>query len=236
MIQKREQLKVRAGVFDNITLNALYKLYGKHFDSLKGPISTGKEAIVYLAENGKKNVALKIYRIIARQYKTIKNYIEGDPRFSKVKMTPKSIMFAWAQKEYKNLEVASSVMNVPKPIAVEKNILVMDFIGINGIASPLARNALPKNPEKWKKVIFKWVKDLWVKKRLVHGDLSEWNIMNHKEEPVIIDISQAVLREHPLSLKLLRRDVETITKWFNKLGVFDESLLKWLNKVESSHV
>jgi len=54
---------------------------------------------------------------------------------------------------------------------------------------------------------------------LVHGDLSEYNIMIWEEKPVICDISQAVLLDHPLSDQLLRRDIVNINNYFSELGV-----------------
>ena len=228
----REKFKVYEGVFDNITFQALYRLYSKYFDKLVGPISTGKEADVYLAEKGKEFVALKIYRVLARMYKGIDVYIRDDPRFKSVRKNPRQLIYLWTKKEFKNLlRAASAGVRVPKAIAYNKNVLVMEFIGADGKGAPLARNNPPLNPVKWKNIIYEWIKVLWNEKKMVHGDLSEWNILNYNEEPVIIDISQAVLQKHPLSIKLLKRDVNNITHWFAKLGVIDDSLKDWLNVV-----
>jgi RIO kinase 1 len=228
----RDKFKVYEGVFDNITFKALYKLYPKYFDSLKGPISTGKEADVYLAEKGKGLVALKIYRIIARMYKGIAKYIKDDPRFKSLLSNPRQIVFEWTKKEYKNLLRAKSAgVRVPEPIGFNKNVLVMEFIGTKNIPAPLARNSPPKNPVKWRDLTYSWIKGLWNDKNMVHGDLSEWNILNFNGKPVFIDISQAVLKSHPLSIKLLKRDVANISNWFDKLGVDDGSLKEWLKMV-----
>lgn len=228
----REKFKVYEGVFDQITFKALHKLYPNYFDSLKGPISTGKEADVYLAEKGDGYVALKIYRILARMYKGFDVYIRDDPRFKSVRNNPLQLIFAWTKKEYKNLLRANDAgVRVPEAFGFKKNVLVMEFIGSKESPSPLAKHQPPANPVKWKDLIYSWIKKMWVDKRMVHGDLSEWNILNFNNEPVMIDISQAVLREHPLSIKLLKRDVDRITKWFQKLGVTDNSLKKWLKKV-----
>lgn len=59
---------------------------------------------------------------------------------------------------------------------------------------------------------------LYRKAKLVHADLSEYNILL-LEEPVIIDLSQAVLLDHPKALQYLRRDVRNIARFFNKFGV-----------------
>jgi len=228
----REKFKVYEGVFDNITFSALYKLYPNYFDSLKGPISTGKEADVYLAEKGKGYVALKIYRILARLYKGIDVYIRDDPRFRSVRNNPRQLMFEWTKKEYKNLlRAASAGVRVPEALGYKKNVLVMEFIGNKDKAAPLAKRKPPRNVKKWRDTIYGWIKKLWEEKKMVHGDLSEYNILNHNEKPVIIDISQAVLQKHPLSIKLLKRDVDNMTKWFSKLGVEDDSLQEWVKDV-----
>ncbi len=233
-MKPREEWKVEQGVFDKTTLSALYKLYAKHFDRLRFVIATGKEADVYLAEKGEGKVAIKLYRMVARAYKDIYKYINGDPRFDHVRNRPRDVIFAWAKKEYKNLERASKVgVRVPKPIAVEKNALVMEFIGENDIPAPTANKLPPKNPIAWRREVYKWVRNLWNKANLVHGDLNKFNLINYNEKPVLIDISQAVLKEHPLSMKLLERDVRIISNWFNKLGVDDKSLIKWYERVKN---
>ena len=230
----REDWKTYQGVFDKITFEALYRMHPKYFDKLLGPVSTGKEADVYLAEKDNGYVALKIYRVLARDYHGIKKYINDDPRFSKVKNNPRSIIFTWCQKEFKNLTRMSEVgVRVPEPIRYLKNVLLMEFIGTKNKASPLAKYQPPENPEEWKNIINEWIKNLWIKAGMVHGDLSEWNIINHNEKPVIIDVSQAVLKAHPLSLKLLKRDVDNMTRWFNQLGVNNDSLIEWFNKVKT---
>ena len=53
----------------------------------------------------------------------------------------------------------------------------------------------------------------------MHGDLSFFNILNHGGEPVIIDVSQAMVLEHPLAPELLERDVENIVRDFGRIGL-----------------
>ncbi|NLU03708.1 MAG: serine protein kinase RIO, partial [Methanothermobacter sp.] len=55
--------------------------------------------------------------------------------------------------------------------------------------------------------------------RLVHGDLSFFNVLNHCGEPVIIDVSQAMVLDHPLAGELLERDIENIIRDFRRIGV-----------------
>src|SRR5438445_9440216 len=67
-------------------------------------VSTGKEANVFHATGPDRRAkAVKIYRIATATFRNIAVYIEGDPRFKKVKRATRPTLLAWAQKEYKNL-------------------------------------------------------------------------------------------------------------------------------------
>ena len=62
--------------------------------------------------------------------------IAGDPRFKDVGLT-RSLIAVWAQKEFRNLKEAEDAkVNVPKPIAVKSNVVVMGFCGTDGINMP----------------------------------------------------------------------------------------------------
>jgi RIO kinase 1 len=54
---------------------------------------------------------------------------------------------------------------------------------------------------------------------LVHGDLSEYNILWHDNRPVIIDVSQSVEHAHPYANDFLRKDISNITDFFGKKGL-----------------
>ena len=110
-------------------------------------------------------------------------------------------------------------MNVPKPVEVEKNVLVMEFIGENGVSAPSLRGQPVDNPEKVYLQLLVSLKRLYRKAELVHGDLSEYNIMMWKGKPVIFDMSQAVPTSHPMAGFLLRRDLGNLNRFFSRLGV-----------------
>jgi len=67
--------------------------------------------------------------------------------------------------------------------------------------------------------ILDFIKILYQKAKLVHGDLSEFNILYHNQKPVVIDISQAVSIHHPKAEVFLARDIKNIFKYFDKLGI-----------------
>ena len=60
---------------------------------------------------------------------------------------------------------------------------------------------------------------LYRKAGLVHADLSEYNILNHKENPVFIDFSQGTIIENTSAEELLIRDVKNIVHFAKKLNI-----------------
>jgi RIO kinase 1 len=55
--------------------------------------------------------------------------------------------------------------------------------------------------------------------RLVHADLSEYNMLYHKKRLYIIDVSQSVEHDHPRSLEFLRMDIKNVSDFFKRKGV-----------------
>jgi len=224
MKEKRsEEYEVLEEVFDRSTLMVIYDFLNSGvIDRIYGVVKAGKEARVYWGKNKEgKELAIKIYLTVSAEFrKGMLKYIEGDPRFKGVKRDTRSLIFAWAQKEFKNLEQAiAAKVRVPKPIAVKNNVLIMEFIGKNGVSAPSLKEQYPKNPEKVYKTLISYLKRLYQRAELVHGDLSEYNIMIWKGRPIIFDVSQAVPLSHPMASFLLNRDIANINRFFSRLGV-----------------
>jgi RIO kinase 1 len=55
--------------------------------------------------------------------------------------------------------------------------------------------------------------------KLVHGDLSEYNILYHNRQVYIIDVSQSVDLDHPKALEFLREDCKHVNDFFKKSGL-----------------
>ena len=130
-IKDEDQWKVRDNVFDEVTLLALYKLANRRYiTAFGGPISTGKEGIVFYGERDDRALAIKIYMISTANFKAMTEYIDGDPRFSHVRRSRKEIIFAWTRKEFSNLKRARKAgIPVPEPYSFNRNILLMEFLG-----------------------------------------------------------------------------------------------------------
>jgi RIO kinase 1 len=75
---------------------------------------------------------------------------------------------------------------------------------------------------------------IYRKARLVHGDLSEYNIMIFEGKPVVIDVSQAVSIDHPNARSFLEQDLKNITRFFAKAGVEVEDPADLLGDILSS--
>lgn len=226
-ITDADQFKVEQAVFDDATLAALYKLVQDGYvDAFGGPISSGKEATVYRARNSEREVAVKIYRIKATDFQHMRDYLEGDPRFGGLGGKKKDVVLAWVRKEFANLERATEAgVRVPDPIAVERNVLVMEYIGDDDRAKRLGEVDV-ENPETAYEVVREYMRRLYAA-GLIHGDLSEYNLVVHDGELVVIDLGQAVTVHHPNSDEFLERDCENVAAFFRRQGLeVDASALR----------
>jgi len=221
--KRSEEYEAFEEVFDKRTLMTIYDLMNKgEIDEIFGAVKAGKESKLYWGTNPKgEELAIKIYLTVSSEFrKGMLTYITGDPRFKHVRRDTRSLIYVWARKEFRNLtEAQEAKVRVPKPYNVQNNVLLMQFIGKNGISAPLLREAELRNPEKVYRSLLFNVKRLYKKAKLVHGDLSEYNIMYWKSRPWIFDVSQAVNLKHPNSAQFLTRDLENLNRYFRKLGV-----------------
>jgi len=220
-LKDADQFKVQEGAFDDATFAALYKLVQDgHLAAFGGPISTGKEANVYEASAPEgDDVAVKVYRINASNFQHMRDYLEGDPRFEGIRGDKKAIVLAWTRKEFANLARAHDAgVRVPTPIAVQRNVLVMELIGEATDPAPTLHDVTLENPATAYDVVREYMQRLFGA-GLVHGDLSEYNIVVHDGELTIIDVGQAVTVHHGNAAEFLRRDCENVAAFFSRQGV-----------------
>ena len=95
----------------------------------------------------------------------------------------------------------------------------MEFIGKNGTSAPLLKNHQLKKPQKTYLTIIEYLSQLYKKAKLVHGDISEYNIMIQDESPIIFDMAQSVSIKHPLADTLLYRDIYNLNRFFTRQNV-----------------
>jgi len=229
--QLKERFKIESEVFDRLTLLILSKAIKKGIvETVDYPISTGKEANVFraTAPSGG-NVAVKIYKIETAPFLRKMSYLEGDPRFSKIKMSERGIVEAFARKEYKNLEICERAgVHSPKPLYIDGHVLIMSFLGEGGLPYPTMDRAEPPHGEAALDSILQDIRAMY-RAGLVHADISEYNVMLGPV-PYLIDFGQGVILSHPNAETFLERDVAIILKYFEKRGIARDfgKTMKWI--------
>ena len=229
--QLKERLKIESEVFDRHTLLRLSKLMKKGIiDTVDYPISTGKEANVFRATSRDGTyLAVKIYKIETTHFFRRGEYLEGDPRFKKIKHSDKEIVKAFARKEFKNLEICEREgVHAPRPYYLLDNVVVMGFLGENGLPYPTMDMVGPLHGKKDLDSILEDMGRMY-KAGLVHADMSEYNVMIG-DVPYLIDFGQGVVKGHPNAEKFLERDVKIILKYFKKHGI-KKDLKKVLERI-----
>ncbi|KAJ4268957.1 Serine/threonine-protein kinase rio1 [Fusarium torreyae] len=200
-----------------------------------GAISTGKEANVYGAvlyddRTGEATQrAIKVYKTAILSFKDRERYITGEHRFKSGfdKGNNRKMVKLWAEKEFRNLRrIYNAGIPCPEPISLKLHVLVMGFLGDRkGWAYPRLRDATLTGDDidqQWHKLYVQLLgimRRIYQVCRLVHADLSEYNILYHNEKLYIIDVSQSVEPDHPRSLEFLRMDIKNVGDFFRRKGV-----------------
>lgn len=197
-----------------------------------GAISTGKEANVYGAVFYDQRTgepvqrAIKVYKTAILVFKDRERYITGEHRFKGGfdKGNSRKMVKLWAEKEFRNLRrIYNAGILCPEPISLKLHVLVMSFLGSgNGWAYPRLRDALITEESEWQSLYVQLIgtmRRMYQVCRLVHADLSEYNILYHRGKLYIIDVSQSVEPDHPRSLEFLRIDIKNMGDFFRRKGV-----------------
>ena len=216
-----EVFKIMERVFDTSTLMTLYHMINRGvIDVFYGAVSTGKESNVFCALDRSGNyVAVKIYRVATSNFKSMRKYLAGDPRFREIPNDRRGVVYAWASREFKNLQRANEAgVPVPRPIDCENNVLAMEFMGEEGVPYPRMKDTPPHDPERTFQLLLKAVEDMYSKGGIVHSDLSEYNVLL-TPDPVIIDLSMGTDRRSQMAGEYLRRDLDNLARYFSRMGV-----------------
>jgi RIO kinase 1 len=219
--KSREEFKTRHSVFDEFTNRTIYKLISEgYFEGLESPLFIGKESNVFTAlKKDGTRVIVKIYRLETCDFNRMYDYIKGDPRYANIKKRRRNVVFAWVQREYRNLMIARDAQ-VPVPLAMAfmNNALVLECIASHGEIAHKLKDEEPKHPKEFFTDVIEGMRRLH-KAGLVHGDLSPFNILNREDKPVFIDFSQAAPLDHSQAKEFLERDIRNVCKYFISLGV-----------------
>lgn len=239
MVEERKRIKDKCDratveqVLDPRTRMILFKLINRgYIDEINGCISTGKEANVYHATSSKDaddggivgDKAVKIYKTSILVFKDRDKYVNGEFRFRHgyCRHNPRKMVRTWAEKEMRNLcRIHQTGIRCPKPYILRSHVLVMDFIGQNGIPAPLLKDAA-LNENKSRELYLECIlmmRKLFNEAHLVHADLSEFNLLYNDGTIYMIDVSQSVEHDHPHALNFLRKDCSNINDFFRRKGV-----------------
>uniref|UniRef100_A0A8C3A1N7 Serine/threonine-protein kinase RIO1 n=1 Tax=Cyclopterus lumpus TaxID=8103 RepID=A0A8C3A1N7_CYCLU len=213
-------------VLDPRTRMILFKMLSRGvICEINGCISTGKEANVYHASTSAgESRAIKIYKTSILLFKDRDKYVSGEFRFRHgyCKGNPRKMVRTWAEKEMRNLiRLQTAGIPSPEPKLLRSHVLLMSFIGKDNMPAPLLKNAAlseSKACELYLQVLQN-MRKMFQEARLVHADLSEFNMLYHNGDAYIIDVSQSVEHDHPHALEFLRKDCSNVNEFFVKRGV-----------------
>ncbi|KAH7392404.1 RIO1 family-domain-containing protein [Phaeosphaeria sp. MPI-PUGE-AT-0046c] len=225
-------------VLDRRTQMILLQMINRNtISEIHGVISTGKEANVYHAISENEDAepihrAVKVYKTSILVFKDRAKYVEGEFRFRQGynKSNNRAMVKMWADKERRNLaRIHDAGLPSPAPVALRNHVLVMGYVGDRkGKAAPRLKDVrfeglTPEEEDaKWQDLYIQmltYMRVLYQTCKLVHADLSEYNVLYHEGKQWIIDVSQAVEHDHPRSLEFLRMDVKNISDFFRSRNV-----------------
>ena len=205
-------------------------------DEVLYPLMSGKEASVYVVSAGREILCAKVYKDAAkRSFKQAVQYREGRKgrNSRRQRAIEKGSKFGRSQQEeeWHNAEVdalyklSAAGVRVPKPHGCFDGVLLMELMtDQNGEAAPRLNDVSipPDLAIDDHATMMEYVK-LMLCVGLVHGDLSEFNVLVDEEGPIIIDLPQAVdAAGNNHARDMLERDIRNITQYY---GQFAPSLL-----------
>jgi len=193
---------IKGGTLDHhVQLQISKAINAGLIERCNGAVKQGKEAVVYHANGGRNgsntiiddrsdndddgfDVAVKVFKRI-KEFRGRGDYVDGDPRYAGrpfKSFTDREQLEVWTEKEYRNLVRAHrSKVPVPNPIHYKENVIFMRFIGEDGWPAPQLREIrIRRGSPKWYALyeqVVGSVQRLFQDARLVHGDLSEYNIL-----------------------------------------------------------
>jgi RIO kinase 1 len=206
-------------------------------DEVLRSLKSGKEATVYLVRSGSNTRCAKVYRDMAqRSFQKRAQYQEGRKvRGSRqARAIGKSTRFGRREQEaaWKNAEVEAlykldaAGVRVPKPYGFFNDTLIMELV-TDAAGYPAPRlgevDLAPETAREYHRFLIAQVVRM-LSIGLIHGDLSEFNVLVGSDGPVIIDLPQAVnAAGNNGALAMLERDVNNLRR---TLGRFAPELLQ----------
>lgn len=197
-------------------------------DEVISQLMSGKEATVYMVSTGDHIQCAKVYKEAnKRSFKKAAQYQEGRKgrNSRRSRAMEKGSKFGRSQQEesWHNAEVdalfklADAGVRVPKPYGCYDGVLLMELVvDADGDVAPRLNDITMSGEEALKQHTELMIHiQRMLCAGIVHGDLSEFNILVDKHGPVIIDLPQAVdAAANNNAKKMLIRDVENVTNYY----------------------
>lgn len=201
-------------------------------DDVVRQLMSGKEATVYVVRCGDEVRCAKVYKEAnKRSFRQSVDYTEGrkvkNSRQSRAmakgsKFGRESQEAAWQSAEVDALyRLANAGVRVPEPYNFYEGVLLMELVtDANGNAAPRLNDVTFSAEEArihHRTLIKEVVRMLCA--GIVHGDLSEFNILMSADGPVIIDLPQAVdAASNNNASEMLARDVKNLSDYFGRFA------------------
>ena len=201
-------------------------------DEVMRQLMSGKEAVVYVVRCGDDVRCAKVYKEAdKRSFRQAVQYTEGRKvkNSRRARAMEKGSRYGRQEQEeaWQNAEVdalhrlATAGVRVPKPYNFLNGVLLMELVtDENGHAAPRL-NDVELTAEKAREYHHFLIRQvvLMLCAGMVHGDLSEYNVLIDGKGPVIIDLPQAVdAAGNNSAAALLERDVENLKLWFGRFA------------------
>jgi RIO kinase 1 len=201
-------------------------------DEVLRPLKSGKEASVYVVLAGGEIRCAKVYKEASqRSFRQAAQYTEGRKvrNSRQARAMEKGTRYGRKEQEdaWQNAEVnalyrlAAAGVRVPKPHCFVDGVLLMELVAdAAGNAAPRL-NDLELTQDEARRyhamLITQVVRMLCA--GLIHGDLSEYNVLVDAHGPVIIDLPQAVdAAGNNNAARMLERDVDNLTVYFGRFA------------------
>ncbi|MFT7289048.1 MAG: RIO kinase 1 [Halieaceae bacterium] len=197
-------------------------------DEVIHPLMSGKEADVFVVRCGAEIRCAKIYKdAVKRNFKKAVQYTEGRKvrNSRRARAMEKGSRFGRQQQEdtWQNAEVdalyrlARAGVRVPQPYGCFEGVLLMELItDVDGGAAPRLNDVtMPAEQAREDHAVVMVYVMRMLCTGLIHGDLSEFNVLVDESGPVIIDLPQAVeAASNNGARAMLGRDVKNMTEYY----------------------